>query len=93
MTTRADCLSDDELLDWIEGRLPADLHAAFQTHIDGCNECRLLVGDAARVAWVDGGTLTRWLAQRSRSLDEVLAIFIAERQAAEVESFIRRRER
>jgi WD40 repeat protein/serine/threonine protein kinase len=44
----ADCLDDDTLLDFIEGRLPAGRAAAVDDHVAACPACRRLLAAVAR---------------------------------------------
>lgn len=43
-----DCISEDTVVDLLEGRLHADEIDAITTHLDECSQCRELVADAAR---------------------------------------------
>ena len=61
-----DCPSEERLVELAEGRLADrdDQAAALHLHLDGCEECRLLVGELLRDHRLDGlqgGTLDRYL--------------------------------
>ncbi len=43
-----DCISENELLSWAAGELSESQLRALDLHLDGCAECRTLVGEALR---------------------------------------------
>jgi tetratricopeptide (TPR) repeat protein len=50
------CGDENTVLDFIEGRLSADETRSFEEHIDGCADCRALVGAVGRAFAATGGT-------------------------------------
>jgi tRNA A-37 threonylcarbamoyl transferase component Bud32 len=42
------CLSEDEVLDFAGGRLPAELRADVHAHLDDCETCQQLLSEAVR---------------------------------------------
>lgn len=59
---RGDCLTDDAVLDWIEGRLPEDERASAEAHLEDCSVCADVVAMAAggRTQLAPGSTLGRY---------------------------------
>jgi hypothetical protein len=47
------CLSDDEVSEFVEGRLSAEQSARVDRHMAGCAACRGLVADLARITFDD----------------------------------------
>ncbi|MCU1280388.1 MAG: hypothetical protein JWM53_3934 [bacterium] len=43
------CVSDEEILGLVEGRLAPEVRARIEAHLDSCDQCRALVADNARV--------------------------------------------
>ncbi len=41
------CLSDDDVVDFVQGRLPADRHTEIERHLDECSECLSVVAGTA----------------------------------------------
>ena len=45
------CLSPDDVVDLLEGRLPPQATAALEDHAQGCDACRALLAESARAAF------------------------------------------
>ena len=52
------CLSDEEVVDYVEDRSPAEQAGRIATHLDGCALCRALVVSLARAGLVVTATVT-----------------------------------
>ena len=48
------CLSPDDIVELLEGRLPAVASAAREDHAQGCDACRALLAESARAAFPPG---------------------------------------
>jgi serine/threonine protein kinase len=48
MDDSRNCLSENELLAWVGGELPAERAHELEAHLDVCDECLALVGEALR---------------------------------------------
>ena len=45
------CLSPDDVVDLLEGRLPPEATAALEDHAQGCDACRALLAESVRAAF------------------------------------------
>lgn len=78
------CLSDDAVLDWIEGRLESPTIAAAEEHLEACEECRALVAAAAstpgdRAALLPPGTeLGRYIILSVRGAGAMGVVYAAQ---------------
>ncbi len=48
------CLSPDDVVELLEGRLPPEGTAALEDHAQGCDACRALLAESARAAFPGG---------------------------------------
>jgi hypothetical protein len=44
----SDCLSENELLAWVAGHLTNERIGVLDRHVDGCDHCQTLLGEALR---------------------------------------------
>ncbi len=54
------CLSPDELVEFLEGRLAAEATAALEEHAQGCDACRALLAESVRAAFPESGPASRY---------------------------------
>ena len=55
--TGGDCLDDQGVLDFLEGRLGPDRVAGFELHLDGCAACRALVNQVQAASFALRATI------------------------------------
>jgi serine/threonine protein kinase len=54
----ADCIGEDELLRYVEGALAEKRMAAVREHVDGCEECRMLLAIVGKEAAATTGSMS-----------------------------------
>jgi serine/threonine protein kinase len=54
------CLSPDEVVEFLEGRLAAEATAALEEHAQGCDACRALLAESVRAAFPEPGPASRY---------------------------------
>jgi serine/threonine protein kinase len=76
---RAECLSDETVLAFVEGRLESDLADRTHTHMAGCPKCRRLVSEVARSYLEPGADAPFPSRELSQSTAHTVSILLKDR--------------